>query len=171
MSKIEIQEWQASNLQEWIHRLQKQLQAISGLTQAIQTLYGEVARKLENLPYILESMESLSTGWLQEFAKTAGPDQREMSTSPGSILSGEQLVKNTWTAGASDHLGAQASNPSAPEAAMAAPSKVKGKRRSGGAVKQNGTLKGSALGRSLHPDYRKLPKLKKRDRHSTGSRS
>ena len=143
MNKIEVDRWDAKNLLHTIHRLQRQSQTILGLIQATRTLFGEIVRKSDELPSGLESLANQCTAWLREPANTAGQGQQGMSTSPGSILSGEAAARTLSTAGVSTHPAAPHLNPPTPEAATAAPSKGRSRTRSGGAGKRNGKSRGS----------------------------
>ena len=140
---IEIEEWHLSNLREWTHRLQQQCRAISGLVQAIQTLYVEAVSRLERLPHTLDNMENQLTGLWRESANAA--DQAPMSISAGSIQTGEGPPAPTSTATTQARRYAPPSKDSTPEAATVAPSRVKSRRRSGLAGKRRGKSKGSPL--------------------------
>ena len=155
MSKIEVDEWKLSNLHEWTRRLQQQLRTISGLTQAIPVLFGEVAGRLERLQSTLENSENLLTDLSREHAKTAEQNQQGKSISPGSILSGEASARTISTAGVSGRPGAAPSSQQTPVDVKDVALKATAKRRSGGAGKRNGKSRGSPRLASPAPLSRK----------------
>src|SRR5262249_39930957 len=181
MSKIEIEEWSLDHLREALRRLQRQLRVVSGMNQAIYTLYAEAARRLDELQSILENLESLSTGWWRESRRTVG-EMPSQFTSLGLTPSGKTPLKGISTDTVSVHPGAQPLNPIYPEAATAVPSKVKTEHHSGGAGRPNGKSKDSpqlvshrrwSINRRLKQSttMKKIWAKKRQGQRSTASRS